>query len=185
MGVEHITRVAPAPGGNATRVISGGLGASRLGFRGTEDIGGGVKAFFVLESGFSMDTGALQQGGRMFGRMAYVGVQNNLGSLSLGRHRNAIFDVAVPFDPMTYNLYSIFSMDPVVAGRVDNSIRFTTQLGPVNVSAQHSFGYDALIANGSEVAGNPKVGRESGVSASYTSGPLAAMIVLDRRHGTT
>src|SRR5262245_23402068 len=46
---------------------------SRLGFRGAEDLGSGMRAYFVLEHGFSADTGATAQGGRMWGRRALVG----------------------------------------------------------------------------------------------------------------
>src|SRR6266702_1443685 len=53
---------------------SGNLQGSRWGLKGTEDLGGGMKAIFVLENGFNVMTGALGQGGNEFGRQAYVGV---------------------------------------------------------------------------------------------------------------
>ncbi|WP_228980992.1 porin, partial [Paraburkholderia gardini] len=59
---------------------------SRWGLRGTEDLGGGLKAIFVLESGFNSGNGTLGQGGAMFGRQAYVGVtKDNIGSFTMGR----------------------------------------------------------------------------------------------------
>ncbi|KAF1023811.1 MAG: Outer membrane porin protein [Paracidovorax wautersii] len=68
MGVEYLDRVEGQ--GSLTRVpaLTGGQLASRLGFRGTEDLGNGLKANFVLESGFSPGKGQLLQSGRLFGR---------------------------------------------------------------------------------------------------------------------
>jgi len=185
VGIEYVDKLPPAPGGNVSRVISGGQAGSRLGFRGTEDLGGGAKAFLALESGISIDSGELQQGGRMFGRLAYVGLESDLGAVSLGRHRNAIFDVAIPFDPMVYNRYSLFSADPVVGGRVDNAVRYLKSFGPVSVSAQYSFGYDSQIPNGSEVPGDSKIGREMGASIVYATNGLSAMLAYDQRQGVT
>lgn len=184
LGMEYVDNLPPA-GGHTSRLISGGQAGARLGFRGTEDLGGGASAFFALESGIGMDTGELQQGGRAFGRLSYVGLESELGALSLGRHRNAIFDVAIPFDPMVYNRYSLFSVDPVTGGRVDNAVRYNKAIGPVSLSAQYSFGYDAQIPNGSEVANNSKTGREVGASLVYASGGLSAMLAYDQRQGVT
>ena len=49
------------------------LSNSRFGFKGSEDLGGGLKAIFQLGNGFNESTGALGNGGRMFGRQAFVG----------------------------------------------------------------------------------------------------------------
>lgn len=181
-GIEFINN-QPSGSHSVTRMTSGGQAGSRWGFRGNEDLGGGSSAFFVLESGLSMDSGSLQQGGRLFGRLAYVGIETPYGLVSLGRHRNAIFDVAIPFDPMVYNLYSVFGQDPQMGGRVDNAVRYTKEAGPLTVSAQYSFGYDSTIANGSEVPGNLKVGQEWGGSIQYGNGPFGAMLAYDERHG--
>src|ERR1700740_578599 len=75
-----------AGGKKLTQLASGTEQLPRLGFKGGEDLGGGPSAIFVLENGFSLTTGALGQGGRMFGRQAYVGFANpTFGTLTLGR----------------------------------------------------------------------------------------------------
>lgn len=63
---------ADAAGHSVTRMpsLGGGMFPSRLGFRGTEDLGDGLKAVFVLENGLAPDSGTLGQGGRLFGRQA-------------------------------------------------------------------------------------------------------------------
>ena len=70
-----------------------GTQGSRWGMRGAEDLGGGMKAIFVLESGINVSTGAFGQGGTAFGRQAYVGLaSNSLGSVTLGRQYDSIND---------------------------------------------------------------------------------------------
>jgi len=77
----------------ATKMIPGTMQNNRWGLRGVEDLGGGTSAGFVLENGFALDDGKFQQGGRMFGRQAYVGLGNDsFGTLTLGRQYDAIYD---------------------------------------------------------------------------------------------
>ncbi len=79
-------------------VHHGELNGSRLGFRGNEDLGNGIKALFVLESGFDPSTGIAEQGGRLFGRQSFVGLENGLGRLTLGRQYSPAFTALNPFD---------------------------------------------------------------------------------------
>lgn len=76
-----------------TVVNSSGQNNSRWGLRGTEDLGGGLKAVFALEGGFNTDTGNFSlvgaQGGAMFSRQAFVGVSGGFGTVSLGRQYTA------------------------------------------------------------------------------------------------
>jgi predicted porin len=68
---------------------SGGYNGSRFGFRGTEDLGGGLKANFVLEQGINVDTGAPVDSTRQFNRQAYVGFSGGFGEVRLGRQYTA------------------------------------------------------------------------------------------------
>jgi predicted porin len=74
---------------------SDGLNGSRWGLRGAEDLGGGLKASFVLESGFDISSGA--SAGALFGRQAFVGLDGNFGAISLGRHYGAYDNVKASF----------------------------------------------------------------------------------------
>jgi predicted porin len=72
---------------------AGNLQGDRWGLRGTEDLGGGLKAQFVLENGFSVYTGKLGQGGDEFGRQAYVGIKSDrFGSINVGRQYDSVVD---------------------------------------------------------------------------------------------
>ncbi|ABE36728.1 hypothetical protein DR64_7598 [Paraburkholderia xenovorans LB400] len=120
-------------GHTSFRMQSGDVPNSRWGLLGSEDLGGGYKAVFRLENGFDVNTGALQQGGREFGRQAYVGLASDrYGTLTLGRQ----------YDP-TVDLFSGFtgagSWAGVAAGhpfdndntdwdfRVNNAIKYVSQ----------------------------------------------------------
>jgi predicted porin len=71
---------------------AGGLGGSRLGFKGTEDLSGGTYADFVLEGGINIDTGSSAQGGQLFGRQAFGALRNaNFGTISAGRQYSSLY----------------------------------------------------------------------------------------------
>ncbi|MGF6645953.1 MULTISPECIES: porin [Paraburkholderia] len=79
-------------GSKLYEATGGALQADRWGLRGTEDLGGGLKAVFVLENGFSVFTGKLSQGGDEFGRQAYVGLSNHFGTVTVGRQYDSVVD---------------------------------------------------------------------------------------------
>lgn len=108
---SHVQSV-PGQGGSLFGVTSGGLSGSRWGIRGVEDLGGGLKGIFVLESGFNIDTGTSAQGNRLFGRQSYVGLQGDFGAVTLGRQQNALFQLFGEYDPMAVgNSYSLNAVD--------------------------------------------------------------------------
>ncbi|WP_321955874.1 porin [Paraburkholderia bannensis] len=74
----------------------GGQQGSRLGVRGFEDLGGGYKALIRLENGFSLQNGAAGQGGAIFGREAWTGIQAPYGQITLGRQYSAIVQFYAP-----------------------------------------------------------------------------------------
>ncbi|SFV05498.1 porin [Pseudoduganella namucuonensis] len=159
---------------------------SRLGFRGAEDLGGGLQAVFVLESGVNVDTGTMGQGNRLFGRQAYVGLKSAYGTLTLGRQINMTFLAAVKSDVMGPNLFSMSSIDLYIPNaRSDNAIGYLGAFNDFTVGATYSLGRDASAAGGpaatgcaGEVAGDAKACRQVtgllgydnkawGVTASY------------------
>ncbi|GIZ51766.1 porin [Noviherbaspirillum aridicola] len=180
-GVEFLTN-AGGDDDNVFRMSSGNLSGSRIGFRGTEDIGGGLKGVFLLENGFDIDTGALGQNGRLFGRQAYVGLQGDFGAITLGRQQNALYDVIIKYDPMAFaSRYSALSHDPLFTGRADNAIKYTGNFGPVIATAFYSFGRNA----DGEVPGSTKVSRNVGAGVAYASGPFGVGFAYDQFQGNT
>jgi general bacterial porin, GBP family len=150
---------------------SGSVNGSRWGLRGAEDLGGGLKAIFTLENGFNIANGTLGQGGREFGRQAFVGLSSDqFGSITLGRQYDSVVDFlgplaltgtqyggtqfAHPFD--NDNLDNTF--------RVNNSIKYTSaNYAGFKMGAQYGF---------SNEAGGFSDNREYSVGASYNYGPL-------------
>ncbi|TDF64934.1 porin [Cupriavidus sp. L7L] len=184
-GVEYLSHAGPGGSGSQYRLSSGNVAGSRWGLRGKEDLGNGLSGLFVLEGGILSDTGMTGQGGRLFGRQAYVGLEGKWGRVSLGRHINTLFDVFVPFDPLRYATYGVTAQDAQFANRVDNSVKYTGNFGNLTVIGLYSAGYDSTIANGGEVPGSVRIGQELGGAASYTMGNLGVAVSYDQRRGIT
>src|SRR5476649_216248 len=79
--------------GSVTKLTGGVASASRLGFKGTEDLGGGLSALFVLEEGVLIDTGAQDSTGQAFNRQSYVGLSSKTaGTITLGRQYTMLYN---------------------------------------------------------------------------------------------
>src|ERR1700754_4512549 len=187
-GLEFLTG-APNAQGKASHLLreeSGGVKSSRIGFKGAEDLGGGLKAIFQLEGGVDITKGKSLQSGRLFGRQAFVGLSSSrYGALTFGRQRVPMYDFSVRYDPLDYNIYGLKQTDGQFTGRADNSVKYRGSVGPVSYEALYSTGYDATIPNGGQVPGAFKVGREIGAAIQYASGPFSAMVTYDLRNGTS
>lgn len=184
-GIEFANH-QPGNGNSVVRLSSGNIAGPRWGLRGVEDLGNGLKGVFVLESGFDVDTGKAGQAGRLFGRMAYVGVQASWGSILLGRQQNPFFDFSGAYDPMKLApKYSLFSQDPFFVGRSDNSVKYVGRFGALTASAFYSFGADSNVANGSEVPGSAKLGREFGGYMTYDLGKFSVGAAYDEANTGT
>ncbi|MES2945632.1 MAG: porin, partial [Pseudomonadota bacterium] len=86
------TYVGSIKSGGTTQTVvnSGGIQTSRFGFKGSEDLGGGLKANFLLEGGINTDTGASR--GNLFGRQSYVGLSGGFGEVKIGQMWTAYDD---------------------------------------------------------------------------------------------
>ena len=163
-----------AAGDRLTRVASGVASGSRLGFKGKEDLGGGLSALFVLESGFNIDTGTSGQGGLLFGRQAYVGLSGKGGTVTLGRQYSpyylALRDVA---DPFVIGLAGTASNIMATNIRVDNMAQYTTPTWN-KLSADLAYGFG-------EVAGDNAKNRSMGGAVHYIDGPLNVTLTHHRQ----
>ncbi|GAB7548329.1 porin [Cupriavidus sp. 8B] len=190
--VEFATNVKNASGGSDSRfaVNGGGLSGSRWGLRGVEDLGRGLSGLFVLEGGIGVDTGTLQQGGRLFGRQAFVGLQSaTYGKITLGRQYTSLDEALSNFSPAYYaNTY-----EPVIAVvgpafREDNTVKYTGTFGAVTVGAHWSFGTGASFGSvgGASIGGSGEAPgqfrRDSGYGAqvSYLGDVFGATIAYDQ-----
>ncbi|CAH2932667.1 MAG: Outer membrane porin [uncultured Paraburkholderia sp.] len=193
VGIEHINNTSA--GGAQTREVSGNLSGSRWGLRGVEQLGGGLKAIFQLESGFNINDGTMAQStkglganasttSRLFSRQAWVGFSFKDQQLTMGRQNSVLYDQAVAFDPMgASSRYSALSVDYAMAGRVDDSLKYTGTFGALTSQAMYSTRYDTGYS--SEVPGVQITGRYFGGALTYATGPFAASVAYEQRNSNT
>lgn len=142
--------------------------ANRLGFRGVEDLGGGTSAIFVLENGYNTGTGALGQGGKLFGRQAYVGLKDQkYGTLTLGNQYDYMGATLGMYETSTWLLgqYSDHPLanDRANAQRLTNSVQYLTPVwSGLQLGAMYGFSNLPGDINGD--------GRSYSYSASYNLG---------------
>lgn len=123
--------VSTAAGNVGAQVNSAGLSGSRWGMKGSEDLGGGMKAIFDLQNGFNVDSGAAAQGGLLFGRQAYAGLAGGFGQITAGRQYSPIDTVWGTYDAQGYTSNSAMNYawnkgvhaEPV---RINNSLLYST-----------------------------------------------------------
>ncbi|WP_019139569.1 porin [Noviherbaspirillum massiliense] len=163
--------------GKAWELASGMQSGSRLGFKGTEDLGGGLSAIFALENGFTVDNGGLDQGGRLFGRQAWVGLNGGFGTVKLGRQYTPIFTVLDSLDPFSTGIIGgdagALAVFETYGIRMDNTI---------NYSMPNVGGFSGQVAYGfGEVAGRFSDARNMGASVGYANGPLNVAAAYHRQ----
>jgi len=164
-------------GNDVTRMDDGGdnsgIGGSRWGLRGTEDLGGGLRGYFVLESGFRTDTGASGDTVRQFNRQAYVALGSTaLGDVRLGRQESISRLINSGFSDVSG--IGELKIDENVGGgrqlfqtfgqRVDNTVTYITpNLG----------GFQGQVMVG---AGEGATARYQGGMISYKGGPIGVAL---------
>ncbi|OAJ59371.1 porin [Paraburkholderia ginsengiterrae] len=170
--IDNSIQYAHNSSGKSTQIsmVSGQLAGSRWGLLGSEDLGGGLKAVFRLENGFNVNTGAAGQGGRLFGRQAYVGLASDkYGTFTAGRQYDALRDLVLPVQGNNFLEYftapgDVDSGDGTI--RMDNVVKWTSPtLSGFKFVATYSFG---------GVAGSPGSGQTWSGGVSYANGPLQA-----------
>ena len=97
---------------NVSGIASGGLTPSRIGFKGTEDLGNGTSAFFTLEQGFEVDNNST-----LTNRQSFVGLKNqSYGSLSLGRQYSPGYVASADYDAIAASPFSAGQILSAVGG---------------------------------------------------------------------
>ena len=192
--VEHYTNANPA-GDGLTRVpgLAGGMFPSRLGLRGSENLGNGLSAIYALENGLQPDTGNMNQGGRLFGRQAWVGLAGSWGALTVGRTYSMIYISTFDVDPFGPSTYGTGSLDPFLPNaRHDNSISYKGTFDRITVGATYSLGRDVSAAGGPAATNCPGESPASAQACREYSGMLrydapksryGAVVAYDRIHG--
>jgi predicted porin len=169
-----------------TKLDSGGVNGSRWGLKGSEDLGGGLKANFNLEGGFSTDTGAAGQNSTLFGRQSWVGFSGGFGAVKLGLMptpfddvsgtASAAFDSALSPLARTFRTYNGSYNNEAGTGalssytiRTSNTIKFE--------SANYSgFSGAASYSLGENKTATVDAGYKAAFNLGYAAGPVAVNV---------
>jgi len=164
--------------GAVTKIGSGIGSASRLGFRGSEDLGGGMSALFVLETGYKIDTGEVDSAGTLFNRQAFVGLQSRAGVVTLGRQytpwHQALAQVGDPFGTGYAGSSKNQFPDSGTNVRSSNTVVYSAP-------ALQGFSADLAYSMG-EQAGSGTAGRQMGASIGYSAGPLNVRFAYNNKN---
>ena len=177
-GVADIGVVFDHANENRTSLSSGIQSGSRIGFKGTEDLGGGLSANFVLENGFNLDAGTMGQGGLLFGRRATVGLAGDFGAVNFGRRNTPYFNAMDSVDPMNVgfagNATNLFASTGI---RMNNAVIYTTPMFS-NISAEIAYGFG-------EVEGSTAASQQIGASIAYVAGPVSIALAHHNANNLT
>ncbi len=182
LGARHgsgLTATNAAASASTDSLGSGINTTSRWGLRGTEDLGGGAKALFQLESGLNADTGAPANASKYFDRASWVGLQGGWGTLALGRQTTTLADAISPVDPLGMRFASFnpsigvaalsqhglgieFGSAGSTSGayRLDNALKYTGRFGGFTARAMWAMG---------EVAGQASARSSRGLGVAYAA----------------
>lgn len=200
-GIRYQSDAAPAgdiwsmgariPSGASAGIKQGTYNTNRLGFKGVEDLGGGMNAHFVLENGFDTSTGGFDTNpSRLFQRSAFVGLGGGWGNLDFGRQYSVAFKTIGTYEPFNYKYTSIIPLSGAAAGsafgntvttaapgvtatstlgtfggtRFDNDVQYTAIVGPATLRAEYSFG---------EQAGAFRNNQAWAVGTGFATGPVS------------
>lgn len=160
----------------ATRLDSGSQSGSRLGFKGSEDLGNGLKANFVLEAGFNVDDGASAQGA-LFGRQSYVGLSGAFGAFNFGRQKAPMYDVMDKLDPFHIGMAGDANRLFKTTVRVNNAITYF-------MPAMNGFSGNVMYALGESQVSNA-ANRTIGLALNYDHGPLETAFAYHKTSDAT
>ncbi len=160
--------------GTATRVTSGMATQSRWGLRGSEELGGGLAAFFTVEGGIHVDTGGSTQNNTLFGRTSIVGLRGKFGAVSAGLQDTPLFTTLNTIvDPLRNGVARSNNLMAATGFRAANSVLYRS-------AEMNGFSADAMWAAGEQLAG-----RALGGSVGYSKGRLNVRLAYHNRDNAT
>lgn len=172
-GLSYTSNAGGAP---QYAMTTGNENGTRWGMRGSEDLGGGLKAIFDLEGGYDITNGKLFQNGDEFGRNAYVGFESSYGTLTLGRQYTSSSNIVGPFiaggnwaaGGAGYGAHpgDVDNLDAF--NEIDNAVQFqSNSYGGFTFGGDYSFGGKA---------GSFAQNQVYDIVAAYTHGGFAAAV---------
>ena len=152
-----------------TKLDSGGVSHSRWGLKGSEDLGGGLKANFNLEQGFSLDSGAADDSKQAFSRYAWVGFSGGFGEVKLGKTGTAYDDVNgasdAVFDSALSPMNHVFGSTNYNWNPANTIMYVTPAMGGFGAEVSYSLGEDKTATVGASSI--------TAFNVTYATGPVA------------
>ncbi|WP_254055516.1 porin [Paraburkholderia tropica] len=192
-GLEYVNNVAKGKNATTSAFREGdGTATSYFGIRGNEDLGGGTRAIFDLQGGFQPNNGASRQGGRLFGRQSYVGLDGPFGRITFGRQYTMRFFATSFINPFGTGAQGLTTLDNGIANaRADNSMSYRFFSGALEGGVNYSFGRDAESGNSSVATNCPgetspsNQCREYSAMMKYDGGYWGVASSYERNYGGT
>lgn len=207
---QYINHMRSSSGASMTTLEDGALLRSRLGFRGQEDLGGGLYAKFQLEMGINADNGTQADSTRGFDRQSWVGLGGGWGEVRLGRQNTVIFGRGDYIDFTSRTLGSMVN-NFGVPSRFDNDISYTSprmagflfeahyamaetgaparqaiyQLGLDYLNGPYRVGYAGLYARAPQSAAYTDAVRYDNLYANYDYGKGKVQLAFVRSNNST
>lgn len=175
-GISYVNHSGDASGHHSLLKYGDSVAsASRWGIRGSEDLGGGNRAVFTLENGMNVGTGVAAQGGAIFGRQAFVGLERDgVGKLTAGRQYVFAYDYLGHYfatGGITAGAgysWHINSLDQLNGGELNNAVKFSSEeFHGFRVGAMYGFSNEAGAFSGA-----PATKQQSGSASGYSFGTL-------------
>lgn len=172
--------------GRTTHVTSGAMMTSYIGFAGSEDLGGGLKAEFALESFLNADTGKTgpNMAGGFWGRGSWVGLTGNFGRVALGQYDNPLFTSGYTYNP--------FGSSMVVSPTMRHFYSSAASLG-FDTGFVNSVTYESPVVSGFQGVAQYAAKESTAASSknsyalmgSYNAGPLSAALTYVKGGNTS
>ncbi|MFM0625363.1 porin [Paraburkholderia xenovorans] len=156
---------------------NGALGSTKWGFLINEDLGGGYSAVARLESGVDINTGKLNNGGRLFGRQAYVGLGSPFGTVLMGRQYDLVLDSLIGLSA-SGRFNGILATHAADVDNVWGNYSLSNSIKYIS-PAYGGFKLSGLFSLGG-VAGDFSNGKKEAISLSYANNALSASAVFSR-----
>lgn len=164
---------------DTTQMASGGLSGSRLGFKGSKDLGNGLTGVFKLEHGFELDTGKDKDAASNFNRQAFVGLAGGFGEVTFGNTWTAMDDVLGAansgFDSALSASNNVLVVPGAYASNPGNTIKYVApSIAGFTLGVSHSMN-----------EGDTAKAKVSDISLSYAIGALATNLAYQQQGETT
>jgi len=162
-----------------TVLESGGINTSRWGLKGSEDLGGGLKANFQLEQGINLDTGAAQDSSKAFSRQSWVGLSGGFGEVQLGKVWTSYDDVrAAANDTFNANIAASNRTWLGYADRTDNGLKYISpNYGGFSGSLTLALGED----KNTDADANNSASSVASLGLHYANGPVVVGFAHQRQ----